>query len=49
MVSLLANEKAILPLIKFLRATEIRARENAKKREIEWEQKNKRAGEDLLR
>ncbi len=48
MASLLANEKAILPLIKFLRATEIGAREGAREREIEWEQKNDRAGEDLL-
>ncbi len=48
MASLLANEKAILPLINFLKATEIEAREGAREREIEWEQKNDRAREDLL-
>jgi len=48
MASLLANEKAILSLIKFLKATEIGAREGAREREIEWELKNDRAGEDLL-
>ena len=48
MASLLANEKAIIPLIKFLKATEIGAREGARERETEWERKNDRAGEDLL-
>ena len=48
MASLLANDKAIKPLIKLLKATEIGAREGPREREIEWEQKNDRAGEDLL-
>ena len=48
MASLLGNEKAIITLIKFLKATEVGARERAREREAEWERKNDRAGEDLL-
>ncbi len=48
MSSLLANEKALIPLIKFSKATEVGAREGAREREAEWERKNDRAGEDLL-
>ena len=48
MASLLANKKAIIPLIKFLKVTEIGAREGAKERETEWERKNNQAGENLL-
>ena len=48
MASLLANEKAIIPLVKSLKTTEIGAREGAREREAEWERKNDRAGEDLL-
>lgn len=36
------------PLLKFLKATGIEGREGAKERELEWEQKNDREGEDLL-
>ncbi len=48
MAGLPANEKAVAPLIRFLKATEIGAREGARGREAEWERKNDRAGEDLL-
>ena len=45
---LVANEKAVAPLLKFLKATDIGGREGARERELEWEQKNDRVGEDLL-
>ena len=46
---LLSNEKATKLLLRFLQAIEIRGREGARERELEWEQKNDQAGEDLLR
>ena len=39
MSSLLANEKAVIPLIKYLKATEVGGREGAREREAEWEKK----------
>ena len=48
LAELLANERVTKPLLRFLQATEIRGREGARERELEWEQKNDRAGEDLL-
>lgn len=42
LAGLLANEKAVTPLLGFLKATEVGARE------AEWERKNDQAGEDLL-
>ena len=45
---LLANEKAVAPLIRFLKATEVGAREGGRESEAEWERKNDRAGENLL-
>lgn len=44
----LADEKAMTPLLRFLKATEVGAREGAKEREAEWVWKNDQAGEDLL-
>ncbi len=48
LASLLGDEKAVAPLLKFLKATGIGEREGAKERELEWERKNNREGEDLL-
>lgn len=46
--SLLGNEKAVAPLLKFSKSTGIGGREGAKEREREWERKNDQEGEDLL-
>ena len=43
-----ANETAVAPLLRFLKATDIGGREGARERELEWERKNDQAGEDLL-
>lgn len=48
MANLLANKKIILSLIKFLKTLEIGVRKEAKKKKIEWEQKNNQIEEDLL-
>lgn len=45
---LLGNEKAVAPLLKFLKTTGVGGREGASERESEWEWKNDQAGEDLL-
>lgn len=49
LAGLLANEKALAPLLRFLKATEVGAREGPREREAEWAGKNDQAGEDLLR
>ncbi len=48
LASLLANEKAVAPLLKFLKITGIGGREGARERELEWERRNDQEGEDLL-
>ena len=48
LAGLLANEKAVTSLLRFLKAAEVGAREGAREREAEWERKNDQAGEDLL-
>ena len=48
LAGLLANEKAVAPLLGFLKTTEVRGREGAREKEVEWERNNDRAGEDLL-
>ncbi len=48
LADLLENEKAVTPLLRFLKTTDVRGREGARKKEIEWERKNDEAGEDLL-
>ena len=48
LAGLLANEKAVTPLLRFLEVTEVGAREGAREREAESERKNDRAGKDLL-
>ena len=45
---LIANERAVAPLLRFLKKTEIGGREGARERELEWERRNDQAGEDLL-
>lgn len=43
-----ADEKAVASLLRFLKATEIGGRGWMKERELEWEQRNNQAGEDML-
>lgn len=45
---MLGDEKAVAPLLKFLKTARIAGREEAKEKELEWEQKNDREGGDLL-
>ena len=47
LAGLLGDEKAVAPLLKFLR-TGIGGREGAREKELEWEQKSVQAGENLL-
>lgn len=46
--NLLANEKAIQPLLKYLMTTEIGGREGGVERGVEWEQQADQEGEELL-
>ena len=48
LAELLANEKAIGPILGFLKSTEVGGREGAREREKEWERRNDQAGEELL-
>lgn len=48
LANLLANQRATKALLRFLQTTEIGGREGARERELEWEQKNDQAGDDLL-
>ena len=48
LASLLGDEKAVAPLLKFSKATGIEGTEGARERELEWERKNDQEGEDLL-
>ena len=48
LVNLLGDEKAVAPLLKFLKTTGIGGRKGARERELEWERKNDQEGEDLL-
>ena len=48
LASLLANERAIGALLKFLEDTEVGSREGATEREAEWERRNDREGESRL-
>ena len=48
LADLLANEKAMGPLLEFLKATEVGGREGAREGELEWERRNDQAGEELL-
>ena len=41
LAGLLASEKAVTPLLRFLEATEVGAREGAREREAEWERKKR--------
>lgn len=45
----MTNERAVAPLLGFLKATKIEGREETKELELEWEQKFDQAGEGLLR
>ena len=42
LAGLLANKKAVAPLLGFLKTTKVG------EREVEWERRNDRAGKDLL-
>ena len=48
LAELLANEKALGPLVGFLKSTDVGGREGAKEREIEWDQRDDQVGEELL-
>lgn len=48
LVKILANKKIITPLLKFLRSIKVKRREEAKEKEVEWEQQNNQVGKDLL-
>lgn len=45
LAELLANEKAMGPLLGFFKSTEVGGREGARERELEWEQRDDRVGE----
>ena len=48
LANLVADERALGPLLEFLKTTEVRGGEGAGEREVEWEQQRDRAGEDQL-
>lgn len=48
LANLLVNKKAVVPLLSFLKATDIEGGESTKKKMLEWEQRNNQASEDLL-
>ena len=48
LAELLANEKAIGPILGFLKSTKVGKRDGAREREKEWERRNDQAGEELL-
>ena len=48
LAELLANERAIGPLLEYLKSTEVGGREGGKERELERERRDDRAGEELL-
>ncbi len=48
LAGLLANEKAVAPLLGFLKTIGVGGREGAREREVEWERINDRVGENLL-
>lgn len=43
---LLANERAVGPVLKFLEGTEVSSREGARERELEWQRKEDQGGEN---
>ena len=48
LAELLVNERAIGPLLEYLKSTEVGGREGGKERKLEWERRNDQAGEELL-
>lgn len=48
LAALLANKKAVVLLLKFLKTTEVGRRKRAKKREIEWKQRSDWIDENLF-
>ena len=48
LAELLANKKAIGPILGYLKSTEVGRRDGAREREKEWERRNDQAGEELL-
>ena len=48
LANMVGDEKAVAPVLKYLKTTDISGREGARERELEWERKNNQAGEDLL-
>ena len=48
LAELLANEKAVAPLLGFLKITIVEEREGAREKEVEWKRINDQAGENIL-
>ena len=48
LASLLANKRAVMPLVKYLKATEVGARKKAREKEREWKKKNNQIGKKLF-
>ena len=46
--SLLANERAIRPILQFLRNTEVGSRDGTRERELEWQRRRDQEGENQL-
>ena len=46
--SLLANERAVGPVLKFLKGTDVGSREGARDRELEWQRRSDLEGENQL-
>ena len=46
--SLLANERAVGPVLRFLKVTEVGSREGARERELEWQRRSDQEGENQL-
>ena len=48
LANLLANKKAVAPVLRFLKATHVGGKKGAREREKEWERRNDQAAEELL-
>ena len=48
LADLRGDEKAVVPLVKYLKNTGIGGGEGAREKELEWEYRNDQAGENLI-
>ena len=44
----MANERAVGPILKFLKGTQVGSREGAREKELEWQRRNDQEGENQL-